>query len=262
MRKTLVDTVADLLLDRIIAGEIQPGSALPSEADIAAESSVSRLTVREALKALRAQNVVSVQRGRGTYVNTPDEWTSLDAMIRAAAFGKGRNNTSVQLLEVRRMIETGAAALAAVRHTEDDLSALRAHVQRMVEASKAGDVDRFVAADIAFHDVILRASGNMLVPAMYLPLGRLLSAGRRETSAVPEIQEHAIAMHRAIYEALASGNAEDARVAMDNHMNQTHEDLVHYVLDDEADYVGPFSSRRVAEKCLEALAIQRQSQNF
>ncbi|WP_341393367.1 FadR/GntR family transcriptional regulator [Arthrobacter sp. G119Y2] len=234
MRKTLVDTVADLLLDRIIAGEIRPGSALPSEADIAAESSVSRLTVREALKALRAQNVVSVQRGRGTYVNAPEEWTSLDAMIRAAAFGKGRNNTSIQLLEVRRMIETGAAALAAVRHTEDDLSQLRVHLERMVQASQAGDVDRFVAADIAFHDVILRASGNILVPAMYLPLGRLLSAGRRETSAVPEIQEHAILMHRAICDALASGNAEDARVAMDNHMDQTHVDLVHYVLDDDA----------------------------
>lgn len=237
-RKTLVDTVADLLLDRIIAGEIQPGSALPSEADLALESNVSRLTVREALKALRAQNVVSVQRGRGTYVNAPADWTSLDAMIRAAAFGKGRDNTSVQLLEVRRMIETGAAALAAVRHTADDLTQLRSQLERMVQAAQAGDVDRFVAADIAFHDVILRASGNMLVPAMYLPLGRLLSAGRRETSAVPQIQEHAIAMHRAILAAVASGNAEEARVAMDNHMSQTHNDLVRYVLDDGAASAG------------------------
>ena len=234
MRKTLVDTVADLLLDRIIAGEITPGSALPSEADLAAESSVSRLTVREALKALRAQNVVSVQRGRGTYVNGPEEWTSLDAMIRAAAFGKGRHNTSVQLLEVRRMIETGAAALAAVRHTEEDLSQLRMHLDAMVQASQARNVDRFVAADIAFHDVILRASGNMLVPAMYLPLGRLLSAGRRETSAVPQIQDHAIEMHRAILSAIASGSAEDARLAMDHHMNQTHDDLMTFVLDDGA----------------------------
>lgn len=231
-RKTLVDTVADRLLDRIIAGEIRPGTALPAEAELALESNVSRLTVREALKALRAQNVVSVQRGRGTYVNAPQDWTSLDAMIRAAAFGKGRNNTSVQLLEVRRMFETGAAALAAVRHTKDDLVQLRIQLDAMSAAARVSDVDGFVTADIAFHDVILRASGNMLVPAMYLPLGRLLDAGRRETSAVPQIQDHAIAMHLAILEALASGSAEEARVAMDNHMIQTHEDLVHYVLDD------------------------------
>lgn len=230
-RKTLVDTVADLLLDRIISGQIPVGEALPAEAEIAAQSNVSRLTVREALKALRAQNVVSVQRGRGTYVNAPEQWTSLDAMIRAASFGKGERNTSIQLLEVRRMIETGAAALAALRHSPEDLALLRAHLEHMEQAASDRQVDRFVAADIAFHDVILRASGNMLVPAMYEPLGRLLSAGRRETSAVPQIQDHAIAKHHSILTAIASGNAEAARVAMDSHMDQTHDDLVHYVLE-------------------------------
>lgn len=107
-RKTLVDTVADQVLDRIITGEIAIGSALPSEADIAEAEGVSRLTVREALKALRAKNVVSVQRGRGTYINPPEAWTSLEAMIRATSHGTGEHNTSLQLLEVRRMIETGA----------------------------------------------------------------------------------------------------------------------------------------------------------
>ncbi|WP_329609345.1 FadR/GntR family transcriptional regulator [Arthrobacter sp. ATA002] len=93
-RKTLVDTVADQLLDRIIAGVIEVGSVLPSEADIAADANVSRLTVREALKALRAKNVVNVQRGRGTYINPPEVWTSLDAMMRATARGVGEGSAS------------------------------------------------------------------------------------------------------------------------------------------------------------------------
>lgn len=230
-RKTLVDTVADQLLDRIIDGGIEVGSALPSEADIAAEENVSRLTVREALKALRAKNVVTVQRGRGTYVNPPGVWTSLEAMMRATAHGVDEGAASLQLLEVRRMIETGAAALAAERRTPEDLDRLAEHLAAMQDASRRADVDAFVRADIAFHDVILRASGNVLVPAMYEPLGRLLDAGRRETSAVPLIQEHAIDMHRNVLAAVAEGDPEKARLAMDRHMDQTQEDLVRHVLE-------------------------------
>lgn len=230
-RKTLVDTVADQILDQIITGETAIGSALPSEADIAEAAGVSRLTVREALKALRAKNVVNVQRGRGTYVNPPEAWTSLEAMIRATSHGAGEHNTSLQLLEVRRMIETGAAALAAERRLPADIEALEGHLAAMTAASEAADVDAFVREDIAFHDVILRASGNLLVPAMYEPLGKLLAAGRRETSAVPDIQEHAIDMHRAVLDAISAGDAEKSRLAMDRHMDQTQQDLIHYVLD-------------------------------
>ena len=229
-RKTLVDTVADQLLDRIINGDIEIGSALPSEADIAEAANVSRLTVREALKSLRAKNVVNVQRGRGTYINPPRAWTSLEATVRAAAHGVGENNVSLQLLEVRRMIETGAAALAALRREAEDVDLLERHLAGMCKAAEAADVDAFVREDIAFHDVILRASGNVLVPAMYEPLGRLLAAGRRETSAVPVIQDHAIAMHRAILKAIAAGDAEESRLAMDAHMDQTQTDLMEHVL--------------------------------
>lgn len=229
-RKTLVDTVADQLLDQIIEGSIEIGSALPAEADIAAKASVSRLTVREALKALRAKNVVNVQRGRGTFINPPEVWTSLEAMMRATARGVGEGNASLQLLEVRRMIETGAASLAAMRRTPADVDLLEKHLAGMEAASAAADVDAFVREDIAFHDVVLKASGNVLVPALYEPLNRLLASGRRETSAFPVIQHHAIGMHRNVLEAITTGNAEEARLAMDRHMDQTQEDLIRYVL--------------------------------
>ncbi len=229
-RKTLVDTVADQLLEQIIDGRYAVGEALPAEAEIAGEAGVSRLTVRESLKALRAQNVVRVTRGRGTYVNPPESWTSLEAMVRASDKSQGKGATSTQLLEVRRMIETGAAALAASRRTERDLQSLARHLRGMEDAAALNDVDAFVAADIAFHDVILRASGNILLPALYEPLGRLLSAGRRETSAVPEIQQNAIRMHREVTESLATGDPELSRAAMDRHMDQTSDDLREYVL--------------------------------
>jgi DNA-binding FadR family transcriptional regulator len=151
-------------------------------------------------------------------------------MVRASDKSQGKGATSTQLLEVRRMIETGAAALAASRRTERDLQSLARHLRGMEDAAALNDVDAFVAADIAFHDVILRASGNILLPALYEPLGRLLSAGRRETSAVPEIQQNAIRMHREVTESLATGDPELSRAAMDRHMDQTSDDLREYVL--------------------------------
>ena len=128
------------------------------------------------------------------------------------------------------MIETGAASLAADRRAPADIDLLEEHLAGMEAAAAAADVDAFVRADIAFHDVILRASGNVLVPAMYEPLNRLLARGRRETSALPVIQQHALVMHRKILAAIAAGNAEDARLAMDQHMDQTREDLVRLIL--------------------------------
>jgi GntR family transcriptional repressor for pyruvate dehydrogenase complex len=77
--------------------------------------------------------------------------------------------------------------------------------------------------------VIMRASGNLFVPFMFEPFGQLLRHTRQQTSAVPEIQRNAIAQHRAILESLAGGDENQARDAMEAHMEQTRADLKHYV---------------------------------
>ena len=123
-RKSLVEAVAEDLLERILEGEVAPHEALPPEAEIARESDVSRLTVREALKALQAQNIVYVRRGLGTYVNPPDAWTGLEAILKAASRGAAAHQVALRLLEVRRMVETGSAELAAVHVTPEDLAAM------------------------------------------------------------------------------------------------------------------------------------------
>jgi DNA-binding FadR family transcriptional regulator len=97
-------------------------------------------------------------------------------------------------------------------------------------AHKSGNVDAFVAADIAFHDVIFEASGNVFLGVLLKPLGEFMYERRFETSAVTLVQEHAIAKHAAVLEAVERGDAVNAKLAMDDHMNQTESDLVTYVL--------------------------------
>ena len=228
-RKSLVGEVADDLLDRIVAGEFPPGSLVPGELELSAQHEVSRMTVREAMKTLEAQRILSVQRGRGTFVNPVPQWNSLDAVLRAASAEIGHDVAAVQLIELRRMLETGACALAAQRITPEALERLRECVAEMRATHASDSLEEFVAADLAFHDVILEASGNMFLTAVFQPLHRVLEARRAETSAVPEIQEHAIVRHERVLAALETRDARAARDAMDEHMTQTLDDLVTFI---------------------------------
>ncbi|NYD78261.1 FadR/GntR family transcriptional regulator [Arthrobacter cupressi] len=229
-RKSLVGVVADELLDRIVAGEFPPGTVVPGELELSAKHEVSRMTVREAMKTLQAQQILSVERGRGTFVNPLSRWASLEAVLRAASEGENDAAAAVQLIELRRMLETGACELAASKVSAEDLARLGKHIDTMQAAHEKNDVASFVEADLAFHDVILHASGNVFVAVLFEPLHRVLETRRTQTSKVPEIQEHAIGHHRSILDALAAGNPDQARQAMDAHMQQTLDDLKNYVL--------------------------------
>lgn len=231
---SLSDDLAEQLLTAIIDGQYPPDSALPPEGELSEQGGISRLTVREAIKQLRTQNVVRVVRGRGTYVNPPHRWTALEPVVRAAS-RTSSGALSERLIEARRLIENGACELAASRRTEEDLDALRQHLDVMREAAEAGDTEQFVQADIDFHDTVMRATGNLFVPLLFEPFGPLLVEGRRETSAVPEIRDNAIAHHVAVLAALESGSPEAARTAMDAHMNQTADDLRAHVIKQDGD---------------------------
>jgi GntR family transcriptional repressor for pyruvate dehydrogenase complex len=230
----LVGVVADELLDRIIAGEFPPGASVPGELELSARHEVSRMTVREAIKTLEAQRILSVERGRGTFVNPLNRWASLEAVLRAASEGKNDAAAAVQLIELRRMLESGACELAAVRIGAADLESLYAHLEAMRDARATNNVAAFVEADLAFHDLILKASENVFAAVLFEPLHRILEKRRTETSKVPDIQEHAIWHHEQVTEALAAHDPHRARDAMDAHMQQTLEDLKSYVLKEQS----------------------------
>lgn len=228
-RKSLVAVVADDLLDRIVRGSIAIDAGLPSEAEIGEEHDVSRMTVREAMKTLQAQGVVRVESGKGSFVNPVAQWSSLDAVLRLAGAGASDLDVAEQLIEVRRMFETGAAYLAASRRTGADLADLGEQLESMRRAHAGNDVGAFVTADLAFHNTILRASGNVFLGVLFEPLTRVMSERRTETSRVVAIQEHAIAEHAGILAALTLGDPEASRLAMDSHMDQTLADIRTYV---------------------------------
>lgn len=229
-RKALVDVVADDLLNRIIAGEFEVGGTLPPEADVVAHYDVSRVTVREALRSLTAHGIVAVRSGKPTAVNPVSLWQPLDAVVRYHQQRADRGEIAVQLVEMRRMFESAACALAASRVSGSDLDSLAEQLRQMRAANDVADVESFVAADLRFHDIILAAAGNVFLTVMFGPLRQIFVERRRETSSVPEIRGHAIVQHGLILDALRAGEPQGARAAMDGHMTQTLDDLRHYIL--------------------------------
>src|SRR2546429_8609026 len=113
VRRGLADHLVEHLVAAILRGDHPPDSRLPPGDRLAELFKVSRLTVREAVKALRGKGVVRVEQGRGTFVNQPDRWSPLDPDLLMARVGsaEGTRDLAVKLTEARRLVEVGVAGM-------------------------------------------------------------------------------------------------------------------------------------------------------
>ena len=127
------------------------------------------------------------------------------------------------------MVEIGAAELAALHATQEDLDLMQAANESLQVAHDAGDLDAVTTADLAFHEVIFRASANPFIPVILGPIGKLLHTMRRETSSFLEVQKHALEHHALVLDAIRTGDAEVAGKAMQAHINQTYDDYEHFI---------------------------------
>lgn len=225
MGDSLGDQIAARLLDEIIDGRYPPGSPLPPEWELADREQASRLTIREAVRILRQKNVVTVVRGRGTFVQPRQRWSPLDpAVLGALARDPDALTERLRaLLEARSLVEVGVAELAAARRTDPDLAAMAAAVVAMREAGD--DLDGFVAADLAFHDAVMAAAGNPVIAALFDPIALLLRDTRRQTSRDPVAREHALRAHERILAAIERRDPVQAAGAMRDHLAETGEDF-------------------------------------
>jgi DNA-binding FadR family transcriptional regulator len=149
-RAPLADQAAELLLERIRAGEWTLGEKLPGETTLAPQLGVGRSTLREAIRQLAGRGVLASRQGAGVFVtalDAPDDW---DSVLRRAGV--------VAVIEARVAIETEASALAASRRTPADLRAIR----RALAAREAhrSDIESHVDADTVFHRSIVAAAHN------------------------------------------------------------------------------------------------------
>jgi GntR family transcriptional regulator, transcriptional repressor for pyruvate dehydrogenase complex len=203
----LTDEAIEKIKQMIISGRVRPGEKLPREADLAAELGLSRNSLREAVKALSLINVLDVRQGDGTYATSLAPSLLLEALSFIVDFH--RDDTVLEFLEIRRILEPAATAMAAIRMPDED----RTELAKVLDAADArSPVEEFVAADMEFHRLIAIGSGNSvlasLVDNMSVPTARArIWRGMTE----PRAQERTLAEHRAICQAILTRDADLAR---------------------------------------------------
>ncbi|MDA5094690.1 GntR family transcriptional regulator [Aliiroseovarius sp. KMU-50] len=153
--------IANDIRDAIIAGDLIVDQRLPSESEMADQFSVSRPTVREALKRLAAQNLIRTQRGAtgGAFVNRMSFEDAYGQQITTSTLLLSMNSVSFETAcEARYALERACAPLSAERRSADHLATMRAEIVRQ---SQPGLTDEsFCASDVAFHRALVDGAGN------------------------------------------------------------------------------------------------------
>src|SRR5919106_2849087 len=211
-------------IEELVLGELEPGASLPSESQIAADTGVSRLTVREATKALQARGLVEVRRGRRPVVAYPNALPVGDFF---ASVIRRDPRQLLDLLEVRVALEVHIAALAARHGSRATITSMELALDAMREGED--DLDALQAADIRFHESLAAASGNrllsFLIEAMEAPLRASRMQSLRGHLASGGTVEDVIDQHERILDRVRSRDPKGATAAMRDHLAQTARDL-------------------------------------
>lgn len=216
-RKTLSGQVEDFLREYIVSRKIAPGQSLPSSVQLAEQFGVSRAIVREALKSLEARGLITIANGKRATVKAADNQILVDYFDRMA---QHRDEALIELLELRKGLESQGAFLAAKRRTDGELRAIRDLVKQMRD--HVGDVDAYVEVDVKLHLAIADASHNRMlshiVDSLRGPLqdtmkeGQILHAGDDE-------RERIQVNHEILVDLIERQDAEGAAACMANHFD-------------------------------------------
>ena len=209
------DVLAESLREKILSGDFDDGDDLPSERELVEQVSLSRATVREALRILEGEGLIATRLGRngGSAVVRP----SAAAIERSVAiFIRGQRIRFEAVLEARVAIEPSSARFAAQHRTEDDLVQMEACHQAMEATSRLGDLKGYVRANLDWHVAVVRASHNELLIAFISAVSESVHEATDLDGINPlETRNAVIHAHRRVIDAIraADGQAAERRMA-------------------------------------------------
>lgn len=219
--------VSGELFRHISEGRYKTGDKLPSVVDLAVEYSVGRSTIREALSALKARGLLDIRQGGGTYVKEAPSEEELEVPFFRADW-TSRAESLRHVLEVRKVLETGCAALAARNRTNEDIAALRgiiADMENHVHDESFGE-----QADIRLHSLIARATRNPALVEMMSSLSQRMNDSMKDTRALwfyAEVRsaERLLKEHSLIVDAIEAHDEAKAAALMEAHLNKVEQVL-------------------------------------
>ncbi|MBI1743207.1 FadR family transcriptional regulator [Candidatus Acetothermia bacterium] len=209
--------VAEQIVEAIRRGVYSVGDKLPAEREISEQMGVSRPSVREALSALQITGILSSKAGDGTYVQHTPAHQEEDLALTLL------EESPIEALEARRVLESSIVQLAAIKMTSKSLAEIKSALDRMHRAAQAKDYEAYAEGNQEFHQTIAEATGNVFIVKSILPLlevmKRQLARSLREKYylADSDFFGRSFELHHKIFSALESKDERAAVLAMDRH---------------------------------------------
>lgn len=229
----------------IAAGRYPVGEKLPTEPALCSHYGVSRTVLREAMARMKSDGLIDTQQGRGSFVLA----TSARTPFRFEAPSAQSTESILELAELRLGVEGTAAALAATRRTPAQLERLKRCLDDMAEALAAGTSGS--EADLEFHRTIAEATGNrhygMFMAYLRSFYAVAIDVSRSRSARDDGLSQQAQEEHRAVYQAIAEGDAAAAEEAIQRHIRAASRRLADQPASREsspADAVASSSSQR------------------
>jgi DNA-binding FadR family transcriptional regulator len=227
----IFEEAVDQIREAILSGVYKPGDRLPTEAELSEMMAVGRSTVREALRVLEAQGLVDVRRGAGTFVS--DDSVSGATRGEVLSWLAKREDSVIQILEVRTAIEWLTASLAALNRDDGVVVELREIVDEQWKLASSNDdppdVDRLAELDVRFHVTISQASGNEIAHEVVSHIIPAFSEANRAILWVGEKAEVSIQEHEEILAGIMEKNPSKTEKAMRAHIERVRDEICDYL---------------------------------
>ncbi len=215
MSKSLSERTADRIYSMIAVEQILlPGEKLPNENILASELKVSRATLRESIRILAAQGVLSVQRGKGTFVAETANRDTREFMTLDRAHMRLKD-----LYEMRLIFEPVCIAMACQRASDEEIEEICSQGRKVIrQIQRKG---QWAEADQEFHHLIIKAAHNGFIIRLFPIINSAVQETMELGKDMSQLQKLTISDNESIIELLSRRDADGARCAMDLHMRHT-----------------------------------------
>lgn len=231
--KRIYEEIVDQISDLMAEGNLRPGDKLPSERDLAERLQVSRASVRDAIRALEIMGLIEIRPGEGTFVKDsgPSEIIQPLAMFIAV-----ERSAFFEIYEVRKILETATARLAAGRVEPEELSRIEDAYKGMLRCFSSSDPEQGEIYDAQFHYAIAEAAHNNLLMKLMNTISetfhKSISTARQQLYLTPGNAETLLEQHGLVLNAIRTGDGETAAREMLHHLNYAEKELEKNLEDD------------------------------
>lgn len=214
--KNLPEYIAQIMRSKIASGELQAGDKFPTELELIDQYQVGRSTIRETVKLLKAENLIEIRHGVGTFISeNPGQ------IADPLGLGYGdKQQLLASLMETRLLIEPEIACLAAERADKSNIQKLGSIIEKMEQGTQPRS-----ELDIEFHTAIAECTGNRVLERLLPIINESIYEGYIKTANIPGSSERALEYHRKIFQAIDLGDGDLARREQRAHLQRSMEDM-------------------------------------